>query len=76
MNDKHEYQIVLQYGDCEDFHLDMDTFSKEDLIPQRVLDQFQMSPEMWIEKIEQWHAEVKGLTKFVQRLTLRKYDNI
>lgn len=34
--------------------------SMEELLPQRVIDQYQLTPEMWAEKIRLWYADHKG----------------
>ena len=35
----------------------------EDLLPKRVLDQYQMTAEMWEERIKIWYADHKGLSR-------------
>jgi len=35
----------------------------EDLLPQRVIDQYQMTPEMWAEKIKLWYTDFQGMQR-------------
>lgn len=35
----------------------------EDLLPQRVIDQFQMTQEMWADKIKLWYADHRGMSR-------------
>ena len=36
---------------------------EEDLLPQTVIDQYQMTPEMWEERIKVWYADHKGMSR-------------
>lgn len=36
--------------------------SSDDLLPQRVIDQYQMTPEMWEDRIKEWYADHKGMS--------------
>ncbi|XP_031558263.1 merlin-like isoform X2 [Actinia tenebrosa] len=57
------YKGFLQYGDYEkDIHRP-GFLKNEHLLPQRVLDQYQMTPDMWEERITSWYGEHKGLTR-------------
>ena len=33
----------------------------EDMLPQRVIDQYQMTPEMWTDKIKLWYTDFHGM---------------
>ena len=37
----------------------------EDLLPQRVIDQYQMTPEMWADKIKLWYTDFQGMQRYV-----------
>lgn len=37
--------------------------ASEDLLPQRVIDQYQMTPEMWEERIKIWYADHRGMSR-------------
>lgn len=35
----------------------------ENLLPQRVIDQYQMTPQMWEERINTWYADHRGMSR-------------
>lgn len=35
----------------------------ENLLPQRVIDQYQMTPQMWEERIKTWYADHRGMSR-------------
>lgn len=37
--------------------------ANDDLLPQRVIDQYQMTLEMWEDRIKVWYADHKGMTR-------------
>lgn len=37
--------------------------ASEDLLPQRVIDQYQMTLEMWEERIRVWYADHRGMSR-------------
>lgn len=37
--------------------------ASEDLLPQRVIDQYQMTPEMWEDRIKIWYADHKTMSR-------------
>lgn len=37
--------------------------ASEDLLPQRVIDQYQMTPEMWEDRIKIWYADHRGMSR-------------
>lgn len=38
----------------------------EDLLPQRVIDQYQMTADMWAARIKHWYADHKGMARLVE----------
>lgn len=58
------YAVQAKYGDYdeESFRPGM-LADAEDLLPQRVVDQYQMTPEMWEEKIRVWYADHKHMSR-------------
>ncbi|KAE8625038.1 hypothetical protein XENTR_v10006138 [Xenopus tropicalis] len=52
--------FFLQYGDYNPNIHQPGFLSKDELLPQRVLQQYQMTSEMWQEKITAWYAEHRG----------------
>lgn len=38
--------------------------ASEDLLPQRVIDQYQMTLQMWEERIRVWYADHRGNSRF------------
>lgn len=37
--------------------------ARENLLPQRVIDQYQMTPQMWEDRIKIWYADHRGLSR-------------
>lgn len=37
--------------------------ASEDLLPQRVIDQYQMTLDMWEERIRVWYADHRGMSR-------------
>lgn len=35
----------------------------EELLPQRVIDQYQMTPKMWQDRIKIWYADHRGMSQ-------------
>ncbi len=35
----------------------------EELLPQRVIDQYQMTPQMWQDRIKIWYADHRGMSQ-------------
>ncbi|KAK3742945.1 hypothetical protein QZH41_014191, partial [Actinostola sp. cb2023] len=57
------YAVQAKYGDYEtDIHKP-GFLQNEHLLPQKVLDQYQMTSDMWEERITSWYAEHRGLTR-------------
>ncbi|XP_054155023.1 merlin-like [Oppia nitens] len=58
------YAVQAKYGDYDEASYKPGMLADaEDLLPQRVIDQYQMTPEMWEEKIKIWYADHKGMTR-------------
>ncbi|XP_053563438.1 merlin isoform X2 [Bombina bombina] len=58
-----QHLFFLQYGDYNPNIHQPGFLSQEDLLPNRVLEQFQMTSEMWEEKIITWYAEHRGIAR-------------
>ncbi|KAF2367130.1 FERM C-terminal PH-like domain [Trinorchestia longiramus] len=56
------YAVQARYGD-HDPHSDANPLVMEELLPQRVISQYQMTPEMWEERIRVWYADHAGMTR-------------
>ena len=52
-----------QYGDYDEQTYTAGMLASEDLLPQRVIDQYQMTPEMWEERIKVWYADHRGMSR-------------
>lgn len=55
------YYVQAKYGDYD--HSMTGMLSSEDLLPQRVIDQYSMTPQMWFERIKTWYADHKGMSR-------------
>lgn len=56
------FAVQAKYGDYDEATYQPGMLASDDLLPQRVLDQYQMTPAMWEEKIKFWYAERRGMT--------------
>ncbi|KAE8625039.1 hypothetical protein XENTR_v10006138 [Xenopus tropicalis] len=54
------FALQAKYGDYNPNIHQPGFLSKDELLPQRVLQQYQMTSEMWQEKITAWYAEHRG----------------
>ncbi|OQR68523.1 merlin-like [Tropilaelaps mercedesae] len=52
-----------KYGDYDETTYTPGMLANDDLLPQRVIDQYQMTLEMWEERIKVWYADHKGMTR-------------
>lgn len=52
-----------QYGDYDEVSYRPGMLASEDLLPQRVIDQYQMTPEMWEDRIKIWYADHRGMSR-------------
>lgn len=57
------YYFYLQYGDYDPTTYKPGMLATENLLPQRVIDQYQLTPEMWEEKIKTWYADHRGMPR-------------
>ncbi|XP_052739087.1 merlin [Bicyclus anynana] len=57
------YAVQAKYGDYDESAYKPGMLASEDLLPQRVIDQYQMTPEMWEERIKIWYADHKGMSR-------------
>ncbi|CAL1265226.1 unnamed protein product [Larinioides sclopetarius] len=57
------YAVQAKYGDYDEATYKPGMLANEDLLPQRVINQYQMSPEMWEERIKTWYADHKNMTR-------------
>ncbi|XP_076345628.1 LOW QUALITY PROTEIN: merlin-like [Tachypleus tridentatus] len=57
------YAVQAKYGDYEESMYKPGSTINEDLLPQRVIDQYQMTSDMWEERIKTWYADHKGMTR-------------
>ncbi|KAJ6222684.1 hypothetical protein RDWZM_001229 [Blomia tropicalis] len=57
------YAVQAKYGDCTDVYHKLGKLVVEELLPQRVIDQYQMTPQMWEEKIRIWYEDHKGMSR-------------
>lgn len=57
------YAVQAKYGDYDEASYKPGMLANEDLLPQRVIDQYQMTPEMWEERIKIWYADHRGMTR-------------
>jgi hypothetical protein len=53
----------VAFGDCSD-EMELDI---RKLLPKAVIDQYDMTPEMWIERIRKWWANNNGLSTYLPR---------
>ncbi|KAI5695592.1 hypothetical protein M8J75_000614 [Diaphorina citri] len=57
------YAVQAKYGDYDDSTYKPGMLASEDLLPQRVIDQYQMTPEMWEDRIKIWYADHRGMSR-------------
>lgn len=57
------YAVQAKFGDYDEVACKPGMLSNEDLLPQRVIDQYQMTPEMWADRIKVWYADHKGMPR-------------
>lgn len=58
------YYVQAKYGDYDDsVWNNTGILSSLDLLPQRVIDQYSMTPQMWFERIKTWYADHKGMSR-------------
>lgn len=57
------YAVQAKYGDYDEATYQPGMLASEELLPQRVIDQYQMTREMWEEKIKDWYADHRGMSR-------------
>ena len=58
------YAVQAKYGDFEENSYKPGLLANsDDLLPQRVVDQYKMTPEMWEERIKIWYADHRGMSR-------------
>lgn len=57
------YAVQAKYGDYDETTYKPGMLANDDLLPQRVIDQYQMTLEMWEERIKVWYADHRGMTR-------------
>ncbi|XP_076042758.1 ezrin/radixin/moesin family protein merlin [Oratosquilla oratoria] len=57
------YAVQAKYGDYNPATYQLGMLSMEELLPQRVISQYQMTPEMWEERIRIWYEDHRGMTR-------------
>ncbi|XP_067014771.1 merlin [Anabrus simplex] len=57
------YAVQAKYGDYDEVTHKPGMLASEDLLPQRVIDQYQMTPEMWEDRIKIWYADHRGMSR-------------
>ncbi|KAK3084822.1 hypothetical protein FSP39_019612, partial [Pinctada imbricata] len=57
------YAEQAKYGDLDPSNYGSGRLSTEELLPQRVIDQYEMTPEMWEDRIKEWYADHKGMAR-------------
>lgn len=55
------YYVQAKYGD--DVWNKTGMLSSEDLLPQRVIQQYSMTSQMWLERIKTWYADHAGMSR-------------
>lgn len=57
------YALQAKYGDSDGEIIGPSVQGSEVLLPQRVIDQYQMTPQMWEERIKTWYDDHKGMAR-------------
>lgn len=57
------YAVQAKYEDYDEATYKPGMLASEDLLPQRVIDQYQMTPKMWEDRIKIWYADHKGMSR-------------
>ncbi|EMP27633.1 Merlin [Chelonia mydas] len=59
------YAVQAKYGDYDPTVHQRGFLAQEELLPKRVINLYQMTPEMWEERITAWYAEHRGRASVV-----------
>lgn len=57
------YAVQAKFGDYDEDTYKPGMLASEDLLPQRVIDQYQMTSAMWEDKIKVWYADHRGMSR-------------
>lgn len=57
------YSVQAKFGDYDEASYKPGMLASEDLLPQRVIDQYEMTAEMWEDRIKTWYADQRGMTR-------------
>uniref|UniRef100_A0A7G3AT14 Moesin/ezrin/radixin homolog 1 n=2 Tax=Lutzomyia longipalpis TaxID=7200 RepID=A0A7G3AT14_LUTLO len=57
------YAVQAKYGDYDEDNCKPGLLASESLLPQRVIDQYQMTPRMWEDRIKIWYSDHKGMSR-------------
>ncbi|XP_055514016.1 NF2, moesin-ezrin-radixin like (MERLIN) tumor suppressor b isoform X2 [Leucoraja erinacea] len=57
------YAVQAKYGDYDPNFHKPGFLAQDELLPKRVLKQYQMTADMWEEKITAWYAEHRGIAR-------------
>lgn len=57
------YAVQAKFGDYDEDTYRPGMLASEDLLPQRVIDQYQMTLQMWEERIKVWYADHRGMSR-------------
>ena len=57
------YAVQAKYGDYDESTYQPGMLASEELLPQRVIDQYKMTREMWEERIKDWYADHRGMSR-------------
>ncbi|CAG5079475.1 merlin [Cotesia glomerata] len=57
------YAVQAKYGDYDEVSCRPGMLTSEHLLPQRVIDQYQMTSEMWEDRIKIWYADHRGMSR-------------
>ena len=61
------YAVQTKYGDyVPDYHK-LGYLANDRLLPQRVMDQHNLTRDSWEEKITKWHKEHRGTLRWVRQ---------
>ncbi|XP_044740232.1 merlin isoform X2 [Chrysoperla carnea] len=57
------YAVQAKFGDYDETTYKPGQLASEALLPQRVIDQYQMTADMWEERIKVWYADHRGMSR-------------
>ena len=57
------YAVQAKYGDYDENTYEPGMLANEKLLPQRVIDQYKMTREMWEDRIKVWYADHRGMLR-------------